>query len=438
MEVVQSLLDSNPYFSAGAGLAGIGVALTMLRRGLNVATLVAQRKLLVTLEVTSKDKAYPWVLAWLNAEGRATQHVSVETIIRQKTNGSTSTEYLYQPRPGRHFFFHEGRPFMVERTREKQMIDMTSGAPWETVTITTPGMSQQDMSVFNDFLRNAQSLASKRDDDKTIIYTAWGTEWRPFGHPRRKRPLDSVILDTDKGESLVGDVTEFLQSSQWYIERGIPYRRGYLLHGPPGCGKSSFITALAGELDYGICILNLNDRGMTDDRLAYALSEVPQQCIVLLEDIDAAFPDPTASRRMETDSYLTFSGLLNTLDGVASSEDRLLFMTTNHLDRLDPALIRPGRVDYIEYIGHATTPQARKLFTTFYPEASTAVADAWADATGEGRYSVATLQGVLMRYKDEPTRLVSELESALPPPQVLAVPALPSMQSLTEPAPGEL
>jgi chaperone BCS1 len=72
---------------------------------------------------------------------------------------------------------------------------------------------------------------------------------------------------------------------QWYTDRGIPYRRGYLLHGTPGSGKSSFIFALAGHIGYNICTMNLNDRGLTDDRLAHAMVNVPPPSIVLLEDI---------------------------------------------------------------------------------------------------------------------------------------------------------
>ena len=113
-----------------------------------------------------------------------------------------------------------------------------------------------------------------------------------------------------------------------YADRGIPYRRGYLLHGPPGSGKSSFILALAGHLSYNICILNLAERGLTDDRLALALSCVPPNSLILLEDIDAAFPSRPSTRSnnnvnstlgtltrnnrsISTGSDVTFSGLLN-------------------------------------------------------------------------------------------------------------------------------
>lgn len=132
-------------------------------------------------------------------------------------------------------------------------------------------------------------MALKTMEGRTIVYTALGSEWRPFGHPQKPRPLSSVVLDEGISERILKDVQKFIAKPYWYIERGIPYRRGYLLHGPPGCGKTSFIKALAGELQYGVCLLNLSERGLTDDRLNYLMTAAPQSTIILLEDVDAAF-----------------------------------------------------------------------------------------------------------------------------------------------------
>lgn len=99
-------------------------------------------------------------------------------------------------------------------------------------------------------------------------------------------------------------------------------------------------------------------------------SVAPQQSIILLEDIDAAFlsREDTLQQKsaFEGLNRVTFSGLLNALDGVASTEARIVFMTTNYLNRLDPALIRPGRVDVKEFIGHCTRHQLEQMFKRFY------------------------------------------------------------------------
>jgi chaperone BCS1 len=181
------------------------------------------------------------------------------------------------------------------------------------------------------------------------------------------------VLDEGVSERIVDDVQDFISSSAWYHDRGIPYRRGYLLYGPPGTGKSSFIQALAGELDYDIAILNLSERGLTDDRLNHLLTIVPNRTLVLLEDVDAAF----SNRRVQTDSdgyrgaNVTFSGLLNALDGVASAEERIIFLTTNHVERLDEALVRPGRVDMTVRLGEVTRYQVGRLWDRFYEDIDT-------------------------------------------------------------------
>ncbi|KAF5277689.1 hypothetical protein FQR65_LT03669 [Abscondita terminalis] len=313
-----SSLTENPYFGAGFGLFGVGASAALLRKGLQGSLILFRRHYMITLEVPCRDKSYQWLLHWITTKGaRQTQHLSVETSFEQKDTGLVKTRYDFIP------------------------------------------------SV-------ARQIALKQHEGKTIMYTAMGSEWRQFGHPRKRRPINSVVLDKGISNRILTDCKEFISNPGWYTERGIPYRRGYLLYGPPGCGKSSYITALAGELDYCICVLNLSERGLSDDRLNHLLSVAPQQSIILLEDIDAAFTsrDETTLQKAAYEGLnrVTFSGLLNCLDGVASTEARMVFMTTNYLERLDKALIRPGRIDLKEYIGWCTPHQIEKMFLRFYQD----------------------------------------------------------------------
>lgn len=292
-------------------------------------------------------------------------HLSIETEKIEHPNGSVQTQFALIPGPGKHILRYKSAFLMVNRVRETKSMDFQMGKPWETITLTT---LYSQRHIFESLFTEAHKLAQQSTEGKTIVYTSRSTSWEKFGEPRRKRPIESVILDRGVKERIIADVTDFLASAKWYYDRGIPYRRGYLLHGPPGSGKSSFIQALAGTLDYNIAILNLSERGLTDDRLNHLLTIIPRRTLVLLEDADAAF----SNRRIQTDAdgyrgaNVTFSGLLNALDGVASAEERILFLTTNHADRLDSALIRPGRVDMTVRLGEATRWQTGMLWDRFY------------------------------------------------------------------------
>ena len=94
---------------------------------------------------------------------------------------------------------------------------LTSGTPWETVTLTT---LSRDRALFTSLLSDARDLAMREQEGKLVIYTAWGTEWRPFGIPRRKRPLGSVVLADGVKEKIERDVRAFLGRRKWYADRG--------------------------------------------------------------------------------------------------------------------------------------------------------------------------------------------------------------------------
>jgi mitochondrial chaperone BCS1 len=177
----------------------------------------------------------------------------------------------------------------------------------------------------------------------------------------------------------------------------------------------SFITALAGQIEYNICLLSISENGMTDDRLNHALSIIPEQSIVLLEDIDRAFVTLPQEHPAGVgfSSRVTLSGLLNALDGVAATERRIIFMTTNHIERLDPALIRPGRVDVKVYLGDASRGQIIRMYERFYKDTndSTYSADKFADLIAtRSSVSMASLQGHFMKFKTQPQLAFAQLD----------------------------
>ena len=137
---------------------------------------------MTTLEVANRDKSYHWLLQWINSHGRRTQHLSVNTTFHQAEQGKTFTQFAFIPSPGVHYFRHKGAWIRVERNREKQMVNVQTGMPFESVTLTTLGRQQK---LFYNILEEARQMALQNQEGKTLMYTAMGSEWRLFGYPRK-------------------------------------------------------------------------------------------------------------------------------------------------------------------------------------------------------------------------------------------------------------
>lgn len=212
---------------------------------------------------------------------------------------------------------------------------------------------------------------------------------------RPNRPITTVDLDHGDRDALVADVAQYLRPAtrRFYARRGIPYRRGYLFHGPPGTGKTSMSLALAGHFNLTLYILNLSEFEAGDSGLNILFKCLPEKCIVLLEDIDSAGINRGKVRLREQQNSrgqqkqakgteiakadedekrprygkaVTLSGLLNTIDGVGAREGRVIIMTSNDPDALDNALIRPGRIDWMVYFGPVKHHMAKAIFRRMY------------------------------------------------------------------------
>lgn len=113
--------------------------------------------------------------------------------------------------------YNERRTVQIKRERETKSPNLMTGSPWETITITT---LFRDREVFANLLSEARDLALRGQEGKLVINIPWGIEWKPFGQPRRKRPIRSVVLEDGVAEKIEEDVKAFLQRRQWYADRG--------------------------------------------------------------------------------------------------------------------------------------------------------------------------------------------------------------------------
>ncbi|KAG5468629.1 hypothetical protein CUR178_01463 [Leishmania enriettii] len=387
-------LLSNPYFSAGAGLWVLTVGGAFGRQASVTLQALMRRKFVVSLEVSNRDSAYEWMLRWLsNQKTFKVQQMSVLTRTASFDYSSSDrmrAECLFGPCPNqRHYFFYEGRPLTLTRRRRDNVSPGYSDDIFETLEFTTIGTSA---TVLQNIVKEAQKFAEQEDSDHTVVYMNGGNSWTRQSRPRSRRAIESVVLPNGMSEFILGDVKKFLSSSSFYKQLGVPYRRGYLLHGPPGCGKTSFVMALAGELRLSISLLNLSNRNLNDESLTSLLNEARVDTIVLLEDIDRAFSN---------ECNVTMSGLLNALDGVGAQEGRLVFMTTNHVELLDAALIRPGRADVKIEIGLLDVSQSKCMYRKFFPNATEGMVEAFGREFPPHVISAAQLQSHLFFHRDD-------------------------------------
>jgi len=269
----------------------------------------------------------------------------------------------------------------------------------ERIRLSTFGRSKAPLE---EFIQSALAYRISRELNKIAIYVP-----NPFNHSdwmRAKlgnnRKLASIVLKEGQTEAILADLDRFFASRGRYESLGIPWRRGYLLYGSPGTGKTSLVTAIASELALNVCSVSLASSGLNDDRINALLSSVPPRSIILIEDIDSFFRQrDQASQTMR----LSFSGFINALDGVASHEGSVIFMTTNHPELIDEAVIRSGRVDFRMELSRCDRHQLREMFLKFFDDP--AAADAFANALEPGRWSPAEVQERLLKADDPQSAL---------------------------------
>ncbi len=414
IDFIQHQISTNQFFGGGLILMIGGGLLAYFREVPGRIWTWLKRRWVIEIDILDRDPAFDWIDKWLAQHAYARKRarsltVKTETVDYQERQADPTMDarprILFSPAPGEHIFFYRGRLVILNRERPK--LDAAGAQPLNVRESFSINIFSRDRSIARQLIEDARDVALPPGDSRLSIHRAHYSSWDEQ-MKRLPRPPESVVLRDGLMESLIGDVRAFLGRREWYIERGIPYRRGFLLYGPPGTGKSSAVLAIASALKMDIAILSLANSTLDDDELCQLLSNCPANSVVLIEDIDCVFVERTATE--DKQNKLTFSGLLNAIDGVAAGEGRILFATTNHIERLDPALIRPGRIDRKEVIGNADRSQLRRLFVRFFGDRDPSMADYFAESLPDGEIPMSAVQSFLIRHADSADDALMELE----------------------------
>ena len=390
---LKDALLNNQFLEGGFILGTIAVIGNWLKGAAFFAWERLSRK--ITFSVTLQEGSYTFNAAsWMIATKYADRPRNVEMRSRH-IDTSRRNEYVLKDDL---FLIWDGwLPVMVQAATRELEGNVSGDPHYKTVTMTTWFFKKRLHSMLEEA---CEAWGEHCDsEEKSNIYTSSGNRGWCYVGRVPNRSVSSVIGPEVNG--IATDLREFLDSRDWYEGRGIPYKRGYLMYGPPGNGKTSLCKSLASEMGLDLCILNLAD--LTDENaseIMAGLTEIGRQNrpkLLVAEDVDS-FVDGRKVKK----KTLSFSTLLNMFDGVASQEGTVLILTTNLVDSLDPALIRPGRIDLRVEVENPDPESIQKYLELFYGEP--------VDRIGFHGISMSQVQECCIQNKLSPNACIQQLK----------------------------
>ena len=302
------------------------------------------------------------------------ERIATTGMIRRSETKDKEVVNYYLPF-GTSEFKYKGNTFKFEIIKEGRITEENCGRhcyPCHiTAFISKSDEEERDyQSIWDEYIEEAAKYYKEQvrevsnEPDKVAVHI-FDDYWDVL-NKRNRRKLDTIHLDGEETK-IIDYIKNFLkpETKEFFEELGIPYKLNILFEGLPGTGKTSLIYTIASELNWDIAILNFN-KDVDDNVFMRALRRLPKKALFVLEDIDVLFKE-----RKENDNHksmISFSGLLNSLDGMAFKDNLITIMTTNYECNLDSALKRPGRIDKSVNFGFAKESQVKAMYKKFFKD----------------------------------------------------------------------
>lgn len=422
-----ALLKTNPFFQGGLTLTVLGLAFTYLRSIPGKIWNFCKNRMVYTVNTTavkdsSTEQVYEVIINEINklTDFKRTRSFMLDS---SSTWNHLINDYEYKisysPVNGYNFVKYKNSWFLVKTSVEDNRENKQASAftLFKDFSIMTLNINSWKKNL-REFIDTTWENHIDKYKDFIKVYTYSGSDWA-LNRKTLRRSIDTIYCD--KIPELVMDLTTFLEQKEWYNSREIQHQRGILLYGPPGNGKTSIIRGLATTLNLPIYQLRCSELAdMTDYSFEKMLVRLGRKSILVIEDVDSLFDDeedkitmderldePLAAgkvvrKNVSAKSKLTLSGLLNGLDGIIQTDNsRIIIMTTNNIDAIDPAVLRSGRIDSTVFIGNATRNNIKKMYMNFFPEHDEALADNFANDYVDGEVCMAKIQDKLMKIKED-------------------------------------
>jgi len=351
----------------------------------------------LTVEDVEHKEAYVWLNHWVEDNLR-NRRINSLLLRKREDNGDycqkEGPQFRLIPEYGTYYMKYKNRLMVIEHRKDSQP-NMTHARPTHYVRIQI--WLSWDRNMILDIIQEAkaayeQTQPIRVEYFRTDQYGDWSENAVPARAVRSLYHPEGLLRD------LMEDVQTFLDSKKTYADLGIPYRRGYLLAGPPGTGKSTIILAIASYFKLPIYSVPLRGADLTGERLSQLLSNCRKPSLIALEDVDCLAV--ATSRKSKSNESLAMADLLNVIDGIGASEDRVLFMTSNHPETLDTALTRAGRVDRKFYIDYARDEDLQRFHSRIGQYYSVQPWPEFRDSLPE-RATIADAQALALKKKND-------------------------------------